>query len=185
LAEEVPAASPIDARDLQFEILTQAVTALCQEIARNHSRSQELSEEGARLRARVDSLRRELANSDNEEEQLRSRAEALEKQLREVGVALPEASTERPKSGKPAQARAMPRSRAGEPVEAALASAKPRSEPASGDGDYHVVAPGETLFRIGVAYGIDYRELASTNHIGDPSQIEVGQRIFIPHHAPR
>jgi LysM repeat protein len=162
------------------------VTALCQEIARNNSRSEELSEESARLRARVDSLRRELANSDNEDEQLRSRAEALEKQLREVGVVLPEPSAERPKSdGKPVQAQAMPRSRANEPVNAALASAKPRPEPRSGDGDYHVVAAGETLYGIGVAYGIDYRELASANHIDDPSLIGVGQRIFIPRHAPR
>jgi 2',3'-cyclic-nucleotide 2'-phosphodiesterase/3'-nucleotidase len=46
-----------------------------------------------------------------------------------------------------------------------------------------VVAPGENLFRIGVAYGIDYRELASANHIDDPSLIEVGQRLFIPRHA--
>jgi LysM repeat protein len=185
LAEEAPPPSPTDARELQFEILTQAVTALCQEIARNNSRSQELSEESVRLRARVESLRRELANSDSEEEQLRSRAEALEKQLREVGVALPEASPERPESdGKPVQAPATPSSSAGAPG-GALASVKPHPEPASGEGDYHVVAPGETLFRIGVAYGIDYRELASANHIDDPAFIEVGQRIFIPRHAHR
>ena len=186
LAEEAPGTSPTDARELQFEILTQAVTALCQEIARNNSRSQELSEESVRLRARVDSLRRELANSEGDDGQLRSRAEALEKQLREVGVAVPEASVDRPKTdGKPAQAPARPKSSASKAGDAALAGAQPRVDPPSADGDYHVVAPGENLFRIGVAYGVDYRELASANHINDPAQIEVGQRIFIPRHAPR
>jgi LysM repeat protein len=185
LAEEASAPSPTDARELEFEILTQAVTALCQEIARNNSQSEELSEEGVRLRARVDSLRRELANSDSEDERLRSRAEALEKQLREVGVAVPEASADRPKGdGKSAEAPTRPKSSARDPGDAAFASAKPSPEPPRGDGGYHVVAPGETLYRIGVAYGIDYRDLASVNHINDPAFIEVGQRILIPHHAP-
>jgi LysM repeat protein len=162
------------------------VTALCQEIARNNSQSQELSEESARLRARVESLRRELANSDSEDERLRSRAEALEKQLREVGVEVPKASADRPKGdGKPAEAATRPKSIAGgKPGDEALASAKPSPERPSGDGGYHVVAPGENLYRIGVAYGVDYRELASANHLNDPSLIEVGQRLFIPRHAP-
>jgi LysM repeat protein len=184
LAEEAPPPSPTDARELQFEILTQAVTALCQEIARNNSRSQELSDESVRLRARVDSLRRELANSESEDDQLRSRAEALEKQLREVGVALPEATAEPPKTeAEPAQAPAAPKTGAHDSGDAAFASIEPRPGPAGPEGDYHVVAPGENLFRIGVAYGIDYRELASANHLDDPSVIEVGQRIFIPRHA--
>ncbi len=171
---------------MEFEILTQAVTALCQEIARNNQRSQELSEESVRLRARVESLRRELANSESEDDRLRSRAEALEKQLREVGAALPETSAEPPKDdGKPDQIPAPSKRTASESQARTLASTKPRPESANDDGAYHVVAPGENLFRIGVAYGIDYRELASANHLDDPSLIEVGQRIFIPRHAPR
>jgi len=47
-------------------------------------------------------------------------------------------------------------------------------------GTYHVVAPGETLFRIGKAYGLTYQELARVNGIKDAGQIKVGQRIFIP-----
>lgn len=47
-------------------------------------------------------------------------------------------------------------------------------------GIYHSVGRGENLFRIGKAYGVDFRELARKNDIGDPSKIEVGQRIFIP-----
>jgi murein DD-endopeptidase MepM/ murein hydrolase activator NlpD len=52
---------------------------------------------------------------------------------------------------------------------------KPRPQ-----GTYHVVTPGETLFRIGKAYGVTYQELARVNGIKDAGQIRVGQRIFIP-----
>ena len=52
---------------------------------------------------------------------------------------------------------------------------KPRPQ-----GTYHVVTPGETLFRIGKAYGLTYQELARVNGIKDAGQIRVGQRIFIP-----
>ena len=47
-------------------------------------------------------------------------------------------------------------------------------------GVYHTVTAGETLFRIGKAYGIAYQELARVNGIKDAGQIRVGQRIFIP-----
>ena len=47
-------------------------------------------------------------------------------------------------------------------------------------GTYHVVTPGETLFRIGKAYGLTYQELARVNGIKDAGLIRVGQRIFIP-----
>ncbi len=49
-----------------------------------------------------------------------------------------------------------------------------------GGGIYHTVGRGENLFRIGKAYGVDYRELARRNDIDDPGKIEVGQRVFIP-----
>lgn len=52
---------------------------------------------------------------------------------------------------------------------------KPRSQ-----GVYHVVTPGETLFRIGKAYGVTHQELARINGIKDADQIRVGQRILIP-----
>ena len=45
---------------------------------------------------------------------------------------------------------------------------------------YHQVRPGDTLSRIGEAYGIPYQEIARANHIRDPSRIEVGQRLLIP-----
>lgn len=52
---------------------------------------------------------------------------------------------------------------------------KPRPQ-----GIYHVVKPKENLFRIGKAYDVDYRRLARINRIADPTQIRIGQRIFIP-----
>lgn len=51
---------------------------------------------------------------------------------------------------------------------------------ARGPGTVHVVGRGENLFRIGKAYGVDYRELARANDIADPAKIEVGQRVFVP-----
>jgi lipoprotein NlpD len=45
---------------------------------------------------------------------------------------------------------------------------------------YHVVRPGETLYRIGEAYGVPYEKIARANRLDDPSQIRVGQRLLIP-----
>jgi len=45
----------------------------------------------------------------------------------------------------------------------------------------HRVERGETLYRIGKAYGVSYQELARANHITDAGRIEIGQLIVIPH----
>jgi lipoprotein NlpD len=50
-------------------------------------------------------------------------------------------------------------------------------------GAYHVVKPGENLFRIAQTYGLTYEELARANDIKDARHILVGQRIFIPGRA--
>jgi murein DD-endopeptidase MepM/ murein hydrolase activator NlpD len=44
----------------------------------------------------------------------------------------------------------------------------------------YTVKAGENLFRIGLAYGIPYRELAAYNGIPDPAKIEVGQVVVVP-----
>jgi murein DD-endopeptidase MepM/ murein hydrolase activator NlpD len=62
----------------------------------------------------------------------------------------------------------------------ALALAGCATRTARGRGIFHLVGRGENLFRIGKAYGVDYRELARENDIADPAKIEVGQRVFIP-----
>ncbi len=45
---------------------------------------------------------------------------------------------------------------------------------------FHVVRAGDTLSRIGQAYGVPYQEIARANRLRDPSRIEVGQRLIIP-----
>lgn len=45
---------------------------------------------------------------------------------------------------------------------------------------YHVVRAGDTLSRIGQAYGVPHHEIARANRLRDPSHIEVGQRLIIP-----
>lgn len=47
-------------------------------------------------------------------------------------------------------------------------------------GVYHIVKPGETLYRIGKAYDVSHEELARVNGIKNADQIRAGQRIFIP-----
>jgi LysM repeat protein len=48
------------------------------------------------------------------------------------------------------------------------------------DGFYYTVRAGDNLFRIGLRFGIHYRDLARVNNIADPTRIYVGQKIFIP-----
>lgn len=51
---------------------------------------------------------------------------------------------------------------------------------ACGGGVYHRVRPGDTLYRIGKAYGVSHERLAKVNRITDPTRIYVGQKIFVP-----
>lgn len=44
----------------------------------------------------------------------------------------------------------------------------------------HVVARGENLYRIALSYGVTLQALALVNHIGDTSQLYVGQQLLIP-----
>ena len=62
---------------------------------------------------------------------------------------------------------------------AGCATQAPAPPPAKG-GIYHVVKPGETLYRIGRAYDLNYAELARVNRLRDPNQIHIGQRLLIP-----
>lgn len=45
---------------------------------------------------------------------------------------------------------------------------------------YHTVEPGQTLYRIGRSYQVDERHLARINGIDDPTNLRVGQRLYIP-----
>ena len=44
----------------------------------------------------------------------------------------------------------------------------------------HRVQRGENLYRIGLAYGVSYQDLARANAIGDPHRIAVGDVLLIP-----
>jgi len=64
-----------------------------------------------------------------------------------------------------------------------LAGCAPRvaaPPPKKTQGVYHVVKPGENLYRIGKAYDVSHEELARINGIKNADQIRAGQRIFIP-----
>ena len=47
-------------------------------------------------------------------------------------------------------------------------------------GIYHTVKPGQTLYRIAMTYDVDEDRLAEINHIKDPTQLKVNQKVFIP-----
>jgi lipoprotein NlpD len=63
---------------------------------------------------------------------------------------------------------------------AGCATQKSAFPPRRSQGIYHVVKPGENLFRIGKAYDVNWEELARLNRIRDARQIRVGQKIFVP-----
>ena len=58
------------------------------------------------------------------------------------------------------------------------ATARPRS--GSQTGIEHVVQPGESLSKIAAAYGVKMNVLVEENGLSDPSNIRVGQKLFIP-----
>lgn len=51
---------------------------------------------------------------------------------------------------------------------------------AEGDGVFHTVKKGETLYRISKAYGVDLQTIAEENDIEDPSKLKTGDRLYIP-----
>ena len=58
--------------------------------------------------------------------------------------------------------------------------AEPETETRAVTGIHHVVQQRQTMWRIARAYGLTVGELASANEILDPTQLSVGQRLFIP-----
>ena len=59
------------------------------------------------------------------------------------------------------------------------ASGSDPSAPA-GSGVHHRVQPGETLWRIARTYGVTVDDVQRANRLSDPTQLEVGSRLFIP-----
>lgn len=48
------------------------------------------------------------------------------------------------------------------------------------DGIYHIIRPGQTLWRIARAYGVTMEEIAAANGIEDLTLIASGQPLFVP-----
>ncbi len=44
----------------------------------------------------------------------------------------------------------------------------------------YVVQKGDTVYKIAKRFGMDWRELAGYNHLGNPDLIYPGERLFIP-----
>lgn len=53
------------------------------------------------------------------------------------------------------------------------------------EGFLHTVEKGQTFYRISKIYGVDVSVLMRANGVEDPSQLEIGQKLFIPKKAPR
>ncbi|MCX5716529.1 MAG: N-acetylmuramoyl-L-alanine amidase [Candidatus Omnitrophica bacterium] len=47
-------------------------------------------------------------------------------------------------------------------------------------GVYHVVGTDQTLWRIAKTYNVDMQQIMAANNIKDPTQIGVGEELFIP-----
>ena len=52
--------------------------------------------------------------------------------------------------------------------------------PDDGDGVYHTVQKGQTLYRIATTYGLDVEVLRRANFIRDPKKLKEGTRLWIP-----
>lgn len=59
------------------------------------------------------------------------------------------------------------------------AASRPAAAPSS-RGIEHVVQPGETLYIISKAYGVNAKTVVDLNNIADPNHLSVGQKLFIP-----
>ncbi|MCM8799234.1 MAG: LysM peptidoglycan-binding domain-containing protein, partial [Candidatus Omnitrophica bacterium] len=49
---------------------------------------------------------------------------------------------------------------------------------------FHIVSPGETLWRISKMYDANMEDIMRANNINDPRNLEMGQKLFIPGAAP-
>lgn len=52
--------------------------------------------------------------------------------------------------------------------------------PENGEGVYHTVQKGQTLYRIAKTYDLDVEVLQRANHLRDPAKLRAGIRLWIP-----
>lgn len=97
------------------------------------------------------------------------------------GVSSPRPTTVAGATAAPSPTHATPTA---EPTGQATAPPSPSPPPQATPGGIHVVAPGESLFSIGVLYGVPWQLIAEANGIENPDYIELGQELVIPVPAP-
>jgi LysM repeat protein len=68
---------------------------------------------------------------------------------------------------------------AGQALQIPAGSGYPKPQPHQ-CGSYYTVQRGDTLFRIGIIYGVSHWRIASANGIYNLNYIVTGQRLFIP-----
>ncbi len=68
----------------------------------------------------------------------------------------------------------------GEATPSPSAAASPEPSRATGTGNTHIVARGETLTSIAKSYGVSVGELQKFNHIDNPLKLQAGQTVLIP-----
>lgn len=66
------------------------------------------------------------------------------------------------------------------PAPAPTETATPAASPTAEEERIHVVQPGETLYRIGLQYGLSWVAIAEYNGITNPDAINAGQELRIP-----
>ncbi|MDD5109389.1 MAG: N-acetylmuramoyl-L-alanine amidase [Candidatus Omnitrophica bacterium] len=49
---------------------------------------------------------------------------------------------------------------------------------------FHIVAPGETIWRISKMYDVKIGDIARANNLKTPEKLEIGQRLLVPQAAP-
>jgi LysM repeat protein len=80
---------------------------------------------------------------------------------------------------------ATPEETKAEPPAPAALEAKPAPAPESeGDYEYHVVQPGENLYRLSINCGTTKEELMRLNDLKDATLVKVGAKLKVPKKKP-
>ena len=62
----------------------------------------------------------------------------------------------------------------------AVAKTTPQDKPATASGGTHILAKGETLYRLSAKYGVSVASLIKANNIKDPGRMRDGMKLVIP-----
>ena len=65
------------------------------------------------------------------------------------------------------------------PAAARPAARAPVTAPADARPEFYTIRRGDTMYSIALDHGLDYKELAAWNNLGDPSRIRPGQQLRI------